>query len=351
MATTTATTTRIKPTEALNRVTDIGLGFIFSQVLFTSIDLGLFDELGKGPLAGEELARKLSIHPEGCRRLLSVLRHLGLVESDDSKYRNSAVGDFLTSESPYPFRALSMWGTPFYHMWEFFADALREYSPRWQQALGTTAQETFAALYEDPVRLRRFTEMMNAYSILQGQEMARRLDFKPYRCLMDVAGGPGGISTQIGVAYPHLKGIIMDLPPVCRIAEEHVQVNGLAGRFTAVPADLLQGPYPTGADVITLGYVLHDWSDDGCRKILRNSSAALPAGGTLLVVEKVLNDDYSGTDFALMADLHMLLVCDPEARERTLPEYRSLLEEAGFRSVELVRFDSPLRDVIVARKA
>ncbi|MGH2813371.1 MAG: hypothetical protein ACRDI1_11785 [Actinomycetota bacterium] len=33
---------------------------------------------------------------------------------------------------------LSGYGEPFYHMFEYLPDALREYSPRWQQALGTT---------------------------------------------------------------------------------------------------------------------------------------------------------------------------------------------------------------------
>jgi len=339
------------PAQALNRLTEISLGFCFSQVLFTAIQLGLFEELAAGPAGTEELAQKLKIHPQGCRRLLAALRHLGLIESDDGRWRNSAIAEYLTSRSRYPFRALTMMGGPFYRMWEYAGDALREYSPRWQQALGTTAKETFAALYEDPARLRLFTELMNAFSLLQGQEVARRLDFKPYRCLMDVSGGPGGISTQIGVAYPHLKGIITDLPPVCKIAEEHIQANGLAGRFSAVAADLLEGPYPAGADVITLGYILHDWSDEKCRLILRNCFAALPAGGTLLIIEKVLNPDFSGTPHALAVDLNMLLVCESGARERTEAEYRSLLEEAGFRFGELIRLDSPLRDVIVTRKA
>ena len=45
----------------------------------------------------------------------------------------------------------------------------------------------------------------------------------------------------------------------------------------------------------------------------------------------------------------MLLCCEPGARERSAAEYRSLLEDAGFRQVELMRLDAP-RDVIVARK-
>jgi acetylserotonin N-methyltransferase len=69
----------------------------------------------------------------------------------------------------------------------------------------------------------------------------------------------------------------------------------------------------------------------------------------LLVCEKVLNNDFSGTRYALMLDLTMLVACESGARERSEPEYRSLLEEAGFREMEVTRLEAP-RDLIVARK-
>ena len=87
---------------------------------------------------------------------------------------------------------------------------------------------------------------------------------------MDVAGGPGGQAIQIGIKNPHLRGIVTDLAPVCEIAKEYIQASGLSGRFTAVPADLFGGGYPLGADVVLLGHILHDWSDESCLKILRN---------------------------------------------------------------------------------
>jgi len=141
----------------------------------------------------------------------------------------------------------------------------------------------------------------------------------------------------------------MDLAPVCQIAEEHIQRSGLADRFTTATADLFSGPYPQGADVIVLGYILHDWSDEDCRKILRNCFEALPPEGALLIAEKVLNDDFSGERFALMMNLHMLVVSAPGARERSESAYRSLLEETGFRDMEIIRLKAP-RDLIVARK-
>ena len=109
------------------------------------------------------------------------------------------------------------------------------------------------------------------------------------------------------------------------------------------------GPTPLGADVITLGHILVDWSDDNCRKILRNCFEALPSQGALLVIESVLNNDFSGKKFAMMLDILLLLLCEPGARERSEAEHRSLLEEAGFQSIEVIRLEGP-RDLIVARK-
>ena len=339
----------MKPLEALNRLSDIAIGYAFSQTLFTACKLNLFETLSNGPLTADELSRKIAIHPEPCRAFLMTLNLLGLVEREKERYRNSEMAEFLTAKSKVPLEPLSMWGDPFYHMWEFLPDALRERSPRWQQAVGTTAAETFAAIYEDPQRLRRFTQFMNAYAITIGQHIAERFDFTPYRCVMDVAGGPAGLSIQIGLKHPHLRGIIMDLPPVCKIAEESIRAGGLADRFTAVTADLFSGPYPSGADVMILSWILHDWSDDNCRRILQNCFAALPPGGALLISESVLNNDSSGKAFALFMSLHMLLANEPGAGERSEAEYRSLLAAAGFRDVELIRLDAP-RDLIVARK-
>ena len=339
----------MKPMQALNRLNDIATSFMVTQTFSSACNLGVFEELSQGPTTAESLAKKLNVHPDACRRLLVALKQLGLVDRESDRYRNSELGDFLTSQSAVKLEPLSMWGSPWPHMWEFLLDAIREFSPRWQQALGSTAEETFAALYEDPVRLRRFCQLMDAFSLLIGQEIAERFDFAPHRFVMDVAGGPGGLAIQIGRKHPHLRGIIMDLPPVCRVAEERIAANGLSDRFSTQTADLLNGPYPLGADVITLSWILHDWGDENCRKILRNCFEALPSKGVLLISENVLNNDLSGTQFGVLMSLHMLVVCEPGAKERNEDQYRSLLEETGFRNIEVVRFDAP-RDLIICRK-
>jgi DNA-binding Lrp family transcriptional regulator len=338
-----------KSVETLNQLMNIVGGYVEAQAFVTACTLGLFEALGDGSKTPEDLAERLGIHPVGCRRLLSALANLGLVTREDGRFANSELGASCTSKSPVNFSTLAGFGNPFYHMFEFLPDALREYGPRWQQAVGATSDDVFAAMYADPKLLRDFAHFMNAMSIPQGQLIAQAFDFAPYECVMDIAGGPGGQAVQIGLKHPHLRGIISDLPPVCAIADEYIHEVGLGDRFKAMPADLFQGPYPAGADVIVLGHILHDWSDERCAVILRNCADALPRGGVLLVSEAVLQPDYSGSRFALIKDLTMIVACESGARERTEAEYEALLEAAGFDLARVIRLDAP-RDLIVARK-
>jgi hypothetical protein len=334
---------------ALNYFTEIATRYCESQMFFAACGIGIFEQLAAGPATATDLGTRLGLHPDSCRRLLAGLHGIGLLDREGDWYRNSAMAAYLTSAAPVPLEPLTMWGSLFYPIWGHLDDAVRERAPRWQQTFGATQEQTFANLYKEPAALRRFCALMSAYSIPQGKLLAKSFDFAPYRCILDVAGGPGGLIIEVGKRHPHIRGIVMDLPPVCAIADEAIRDAGLGGRFTSHAADLFRGPYPVGADAISLSWVLHDWSDDNCRRILRNCHDTLPAGGALLITESVLNDDGTGTPFALLMSLHMLAICEPGARERTGGAYRRLLEETGFRMEKLIRMQAP-RDLLVATK-
>ena len=335
--------------QALNRLAAIAFGFVHSQALQTAVKLGVFDALAERAMTAAALASQLGVHPTALRRLLVVLVHLELLVRDGTHFRNSELGQFCASSAPVPIGKVSGID-PFYHMFEYLADAVRHNGPQWESALGMTASDGFSALYADPARLREFAELMNAFSVPQGRLIAESFDFAPLTCIMDVAGGPGGQAIEIGVAHPHLRGVITDMEPVCVVAREYIEAAGLRDRFTAVAADLMTGPYPQGADVIILGHILHDWSDETCRTILRNCHAALPAGGTLLISDSVLDEEFTGSSLDNLKDLIMLIANESDARERTRGEFGALLAESGFDLVDVVRLDAP-RDLVVGRKA
>lgn len=181
----------MQPIHALNRLNEIATGFIQSQAFFAACRIGLFEVLEEtGGTAPEQLAARLGIHPDGCHRLLACLCGLELVERDArGMLRNTELGRYLTSRADVPLEPIALWGELFYHMWEFVPEMLREWTPRWVQALGATSDETFAALYAKPEGLRRFVQFMSAYSAPIGQAIAGAYDFRAHGCLLDVAGG------------------------------------------------------------------------------------------------------------------------------------------------------------------
>src|SRR5205085_10220152 len=101
------------------------------------------------------------------------------------------------------------------------------------------------------------------------------------------------------------------------------------------------------ADLYTVCRVLHDWSEEKIQMLLQKVYAALPAGGALLVAERLLDDDKTGPSNAAMQSLNML-VCT-EGRERNFAEYDKLLRRAGFARVEARRTGAPV-DAVMGRE-
>ena len=82
--------------------------------------------------------------------------------------------------------------------------------------------------------------------------------------------------------------------------------------FEAVPA----------ADLYLLKFILHDWDDENCVKILSRCREAMLPGGRLAVIELVLGK-LSDPGFGALMDMNMLAASS--GQERSLDEYDALL--------------------------
>ena len=74
-------------------------------------------------------------------------------------------------------------------------------------------------------------------------------------------------------------------------------------------------------------WIVHDWNDDDSTTILKNCHRAMRKDSKLLVVEAIIPPG-NQPSFHKFMDLNMMVMLG--GRERTEPEYRSLLEAAGF---------------------
>ncbi|KAK8946641.1 Tricetin 3',4',5'-O-trimethyltransferase [Platanthera zijinensis] len=88
---------------------------------------------------------------------------------------------------------------------------------------------------------------------------------------------------------------------------------------------------PSG-DIIFTKWILHDWSDECCIKILKNCRKALPTGGKVVIVEYILPKSPEPTPEAQLvfhADMIMLGQISG-GKERTEKEFEVLASQSGF---------------------
>lgn len=338
----------MKPIEALNKINNIAFSYFVAQSYNAAFSLGLFDLLNNGYKTPEEVAKSVNIHPEGALRLLAAMENLELLEQKDGKYKNSILGAYVAKDCDCPIR-IAQTDNFFYRMWEYLPDALRELSPRFEQAWNTSAQETYGAIFSDEKRLREFLQLMDSYAVPIGDEVVKLVDFSGHRCILDLAGGSGSFSMQIANQNPHLKGVILELAPVAAITSQLIVEKGMEGSFRAISGNMMDDQFPEEADTILLSWILHNYSDETCAKLLKKCYESLPSGGMILVSEKALNEDHTGDQWGVMMSLQMLLACEPGAKERTKDQYFGMLTAEGFTNLKYYPINAP-RDLIVAYK-
>ena len=331
------------------RIQEMMTGFWISKALFTGVELGLFDELAKGPASAEVLAYRLRLHPGALGRFLNALVAMQLLAHEGGRYRNrpEAQAYLVRGQPTYLGGQVEHLSQLHWRLWQYLPDAVRENSPRVQQVFGPVFN-MLEAVSADPQRLRTFIQGMHNLSVPAAREIVEAFDLSPYQCFMDVGGGSGALAIAAVQKHANLRAIIFELPAVCPIAEEYIRQHGVADRVRAHPGDFFQPEtLPTEADVIALEWVLRDWPAEEGRTILRNCYSALRPGGAVLVCEKLLEEDRTGPLLTTLMDLHVMV--STGGQEHTEAEYRGWMEAAGFQDID-VRALKGNRDLVIGRK-
>ncbi|WVZ59007.1 hypothetical protein U9M48_009217 [Paspalum notatum var. saurae] len=148
--------------------------------------------------------------------------------------------------------------------------------------------------------------------------------------LVDVAGGVGGAAVPIAAAFPSLKCSVLDLPHVVANAPCISNVQFVAGdMFDSIPP----------ANAVLLKWILHDWGDDECIKILKNCKQAIPskdAGGKVIIIDMVIGSKSSDAKL-----LETQIICDLDimkigGAERNEDEWRMIFLKAGFKDYNIM---------------
>ncbi|MED6196864.1 hypothetical protein PIB30_051292 [Stylosanthes scabra] len=156
--------------------------------------------------------------------------------------------------------------------------------------------------------------------------------FEGLQSLVDVGGGTGTVAKAIAKSFPQLECTVLDLPHV---------VAGLEGtdNLRYIGGDMFQAIPPSNA--ILLKWILHNWNDEECLKILRNCKEALRMskgeGSKVIVIDMVMGDekrDHESVETQLFFDMMVMVYLT--GKQRNKEEWAKLIFSAGFSNYKII---------------
>lgn len=309
-------------------------GFQVAQALYVAAKLDISTILvAKGPRTVQELADEVGVNADALGRVIRALASFGVFRTSTGQVEVTDLGRTLADDPlslKYP---AIFWMETHYGPFADLLHTVRTGEPAANKYYG---QPWFEWVGKEPERIDLLTRAMRAVTT-----SLRRGMFDGYRLpegtvVADIGGADGAMIAQLLADDPDRRGIVFDLPDVVAAAPKTIAEHGLTGRVQTVGGDFFESV--PAADVYIVSYILHDWDDESCQRILASVAKAAKPGARLVVVESVIpagDEPHPAT----VIDLTMLVMLT--GRERTEDEYRALLDSAGFTIDRIVSSPTP----------
>ncbi|MFD9948314.1 methyltransferase [Nonomuraea sp. NPDC059023] len=299
--------------------------------------LRLSDLMGDEPVPVHELARRSGADPDALVRLLRHLAGKGVfTEPEPGTFAVNGPAALLASAHPSGMRArldLDGFGGQMDVAFTGLLHTVRTGLPAWETVFGADFWSYLAA---NPRMSETFDAMM-ADGADYLADAAGGYDWSGVRHVVDVGGGAGTLLAEVLGAFPDLRGTLVDLPGTVERGRRHLAGLGLEPRCSFAGQSFFD-PLPAGGDAYVLRRVIHDWSDDDARRILRRCADAAGPDGRVVVIEQ-------RADPAGFAEMNLRMLVLSGGRERTVADYAGLAAGAGLQIAGL--HDTPLGHIVL----
>jgi hypothetical protein len=335
-----------------SHIMQVGLGFWASKTLLAATKLGLFTLLDGGARTSEQVRSSLALHGQNLLDFLDALLSLGFLEREGvglgAKYRNTPETEaFLVKGKPqYIGGFLEMVNDREYRFWADLEEGLRTGKP--QNEIKTSGKDSFAAIYDEPERLRQFTEAMSSIQIGAFVAFAERFDFSKHQRMLDVGGSGATLSSIVALHHPHMRCMSYDMPVLEPLAKEASARLGVGDRVEIQSGDFFSGKELPKADLVTMGNILHSFDLPKKKLLLQKAYDALPTGGELAVIELILDDERRRNTMGLLMSVNMLIESDG-GFNFTQADFAGWAKQAGFREVRFEPLAGPTSSAIAQK--
>jgi hypothetical protein len=315
---------------AFDRLLFLVYGPKIMGVLRALAELGVADELKDGPLTITELASRTGSQEQPLFRLLRTAAALRVFRQDpDGRFALTPEAEPLRSDLESSLRDLVMFsGDPLLTApYADLAYSVRTGKPAFDQVYGASFYDHAEAVPEDAAL---FDRTMTQRSWLTAVTLLRRVDLSRFSRIADLGGGQGHfLGEALTKEYPDATALLFERPTVLARAKPLLASYGVTDRVKLQAGDFF-AEVPAGYDAYILNAVLNGLDDEQSKQVLERVRDAIDTDteARLFIFEKVMTESVNAWDYSKLLDMDMLVLFG--GRERTLSDWRSLTEAAGF---------------------
>jgi hypothetical protein len=345
-------------------------GFWVSKTLMTAVELEVFTKLASKTVNTQQLEEILEMESRPAEVFSIALVSLGLLSRDKREklheltkgqneyyYANTDLANtfLVKGKTGYMGDIISMFDKRLYKSWDKLSYSLKTNKPIAQEE-GGDAESLFnqakSASDQEVEHIQKFTHGMYGVSVGPAMALTKTFDFSKYKRMMDIGGGSGVYSIQVAKEYPNMSATVLDLKPVCKVADGYIELFDLKNRIQTKALDFFNEDLPTDCDVAFLSHIIHDYSKDKGRSLFEKIYNVLPAGdngggngGAIIISEWLLNDEKTGPVPSALMGLNMMVETSG-GRNYSVTEIFEMLTEVGFENIEKRSLAGPAEIVI-----
>ena len=302
-------------------------GMRVTQLIYVAAKLGIADLLKDGSKSADELASTVGAHPRALYRVLRALASMGIfAEVGDRKFELTALAEPLQDRVPGSVRGRAIMNGEevFWKPWGDLLNCVKTGDKPFNRVFGMSFWEYLTRNAEAGTN---FNKNISAMTEQSANAVVEAYDFSGVNRVIDLAGGRGALIAAILKRYPHVQGVLTDLPAVANEAKAFIESEGLEDRCEIISGDYFES-VPSGGDIYILKSTIIDEEDNGVVTILKNCRRAMGNHARLLIMETIMSPHGSPSP-ANVFDVQMMVVHGSQLR--TEEEHRALFEKAGFK--------------------
>lgn len=322
----------ISPSISDKPMWDIWMSRYHLAVVSVADELNLFGAINTNKLNVSQIADRVGVLPRSIELISEILTILGFLNKKNGVYSLSQTS-----------KTYLMPSSQFY--WGALLESFRKIEEH-QKILNAIKLGSNQLLYENKTftdmwkegsltleAASFFTKKMHATIFAPATIAIEKGVFKSTKNLLDVGGGSGCFSIAFLKRYPKHKATIFELPVVCEIARQYIEEYNLSNKIITHAGNFFNSKmWPTGHDGVLLSQILHDWPEEYCKKILKNSYDSLSDGGTIYIHEMLLDERKSPL---AVSCFDLLMFINHKSQQFTKKKIFELLKLAGFKNCKI----------------